>query len=70
MIYRRPISPVVPDPQSLTEKTKKQREQKNNRHLLTGQSIPGAAPRARCGQTTSASHRAQGAAPKNTNSPL
>jgi hypothetical protein len=43
MIYRRPISLVVLDPQSLTEKTKEtERELNNNRHLLTGQSIPGA----------------------------
>jgi len=41
MIYRRPISLVVPDPQSLTEKTKEtDRKLQNNRHLLTGQSIP------------------------------
>jgi hypothetical protein len=57
MIYRRPISPVVPDPQSLTEKTKNRENRKNNRHLLTGQSIPGAQLCWAMGRRRSASHR-------------
>jgi hypothetical protein len=61
MIYRRPISLVVPDPQSLTEKTKEtDRKLKNNRHLLTGQSIPGAHPVGEGLQGVFHAHRPQG----------